>query len=191
MPRAIRAIHWCQLPSDQRVSGISDDKTVFAIWPAPVDADACFAEAGFLDFADSDELWDSEWRSILHQTIASMSVVGTGIIVQPISAIKEVRGCLFGEMLHRLLSRRPTHWELPDDALTQIELATSDDRYGRVIVQFGEPARATLVAGDGHPILWIGIAAGEVRTDAILVAAAAGRPILQRNLKWNAILPRG
>jgi len=50
---------------------------VFVVWPAPVDHDACLAEAGFSDFADSTEHWAAEFMDLTRSLVEFLAgVVG-------------------------------------------------------------------------------------------------------------------
>ena len=69
----IEQLHWDAVGPTEKVPSIRGPAQWLAIWPSPVDADACFSEAGFHDFADTDDSWDSAWRSILRAIFEDFS----------------------------------------------------------------------------------------------------------------------
>lgn len=52
---AIECIHWGSV-GVRRCGDVAG--SLLALWPEPVDFDACFEKAGFERFADSDDTWD-------------------------------------------------------------------------------------------------------------------------------------
>lgn len=75
--------------------------------------------------------------------------------------------------------------------LDQLIVATHDDQFGEVLVDFGQPTKASLSVGQGHPILWIGLRGQCGLTPEMLVAGLAeNRPTERTSLKWEMLIPR-
>lgn len=55
----IQSIFWDCVSTEWRPNPVLSLRQVHAVWPSPVDADACFQKAGFTDFADTDDEWDT------------------------------------------------------------------------------------------------------------------------------------
>ena len=149
-----------------------------AFWPTPIDADSCFAEAGFTEFEDSDDAWDDDFErlgALLVETVAA----GAGP-AQPLPPPPPERSW-FG--LRRIVRPAPS-------ALEALLAAADDDNRGLVTVTFGDPARAALSTADGHPIWWLHAPpqAGGL-ADAVRAACAARYPVARRPLPWGTLSP--
>jgi hypothetical protein len=57
--------------------------TLFATWPAPLDHDACFAEAGFRHFCDTDDAWDAEFDELLERVLTALGKCGATTAKNP------------------------------------------------------------------------------------------------------------
>ncbi len=157
MPR-IQRFHWSALGPHLhgRHSG-----SLFVAWPSPVDHDACLAEAGFTDFADTDDVWDREFVAGLERCIGSFSGCGA----------PEVTGC--DPPSSRVPKAGP--WLAPAERLA---LAAREDHFGPCSVSFGDTA--IMLTSDGHPLVWVWLvesAAGPWREhlDALRGGAAGER----------------
>src|ERR1700693_5711314 len=73
---AIGAINWDNVPTAHLPQWIEPSGTLLAIWPSPVDHDVCFANAGFSEFADSDEPYDAEWKQMLERLLDALARFG-------------------------------------------------------------------------------------------------------------------
>ncbi len=177
---AIRGICWdapepalAALPALPGAAGV-------ALWPTPIDADACFEEAGFAEFADSDAEWDAGFEqlgALLVETVGRLAGPA-----QPLPPPPPTRAW-FG--LRRVARPAPT-------ALEALLEAAHDDNRGRVTACFGSPARAALTTADGHPIWWLH-AAPELAglPEAVRAACAARYPVARRPLPWTTLSPFG
>lgn len=151
-----------------------------AFWPTPIDADSCFAEAGFEEFEDSDAAWDAAFEALgalLVDTVAA--VAGPAAPPPPPPPERTWSG------LRRVA--RPT-----PSALEALLEATHDDNRGLVTVCFGSPCRAALSTADGHPIWWLHVLpvlAG--LPEAVRTACAARYPVTRRPLPWGTLSPFG
>lgn len=189
MAQGIRQLHF-----DTAFPGIADPrlarcKFVAAIWPAPVDADECFAAAGFHDFADSDDTWDRDWRRIVTRVLQELEKVGTAKINIGAEVYQTSRAsfpsCVFGWLFP---GTKPSN-KVPLSLIEQIFVVTSDDRFGEVLVEFGEPVLSTLLVGNGHPILWIGWNSSDAQPEVFVERVAAGIPTARTTLDWQKLLP--
>lgn len=125
----IARVHWAEI-TEARPSWSSASGRLYAIWPSPIDHDACFAAAGFSDFGDSDEAWDAEFAEFVEKTLAVLGEIG------------KARGGPRASLRDALIA------------------AARDDNFPPCVVSFGEPVVASVRTSDGHPILWIWIATG-------------------------------
>jgi hypothetical protein len=75
-----------------RIKGLCWDEVegAVALWPTPVDGDACFEAAGFVEFADSNEFWDEEFEELLNRVIAFCARL-SGPTIKRFVGIKGVR----------------------------------------------------------------------------------------------------
>lgn len=161
----IARVNWAEI-TDARPSWAPASGRLCAIWPSPVDHDACFAAAGFSDFGDTDEAWDAEFAEVVEKTLAALGETGKPALTEGEYPLDRGRP--------RVSFR---------DALIA---ASRDDNFNPCVVSFGEPVVASVRTSDGHPILWIWIAAGAI--DALLPRIAASRELRQMALEWEKLL---
>jgi hypothetical protein len=190
--QGIRQYHWGKvLPAtlDARLGRFPE---ILAIWPAPINADACFVDAGFRDFPDSDEIWDQwehDWQGFVGRVLGQLELFGE-IHVKAEARIEDTDARSFSKkILDRMLSR-PAPAPKPTPTLVeQIVTVTNDDRWGEVFVEFGAPAQACLLASRGHSILWLGWTARHDTAEVFVERLADGMPIVQTTLNWQVLLP--
>lgn len=165
------SIHWSPVPHP------AADSRLFALWPAPVNDDACFRAAGFTEFGDADDAWDREAELLLGRVIDELRTRG-----EP---------CLRSEPLvkplpwyRRLLSRPP-----PLPLREQIEWPMHWDNLPDCIVDFGASG-ARLRTGQGHEIYWITLPAADAPSfEPAARRLAAGHPLVRTDLRWSCLLP--
>jgi hypothetical protein len=185
---SIRTLNWGIVPPDQRPRWVLPEGTLLALWPTPVDSDVCFCEAGFDEFADSDDAWDRDWQNIVTRTIDVLRLRGT-VRLRNEADVLEVR------------KRRPLEWLLPWrqptrtvtlSAEERIFLSTRDDRIPPAVVEVGDPPAVLLRVSDGHPLLWLDFVTGLTETDAnaLICQIAGGRPVQRRELRWDCLTGR-
>ena len=75
-PSAIHSLHWDEPELEVPIAWAPGLGRVLAIWPAPIDQDACFAAAGFRDFADSNPRWDVEFTDLLRSLVHFLERTG-------------------------------------------------------------------------------------------------------------------
>lgn len=159
----------------------------FAIWPGPIDGDACFEESGFTDFEDSDDAWDADITALNTALVGALaSICGESRLVT--AAVPLTRPNLkdwWRSLVRGTAPPQPTHEE-------RLEAATRHDGFPPCILEFGEPPTAAVRTSDGHPLwhVWLGLGSeSESLISRVLVVLAQGTPIVQTTLSW-AILVR-
>ena len=173
--RAIHTIHWGEVAAGLHAFWEGPDTEVTAIWPGPVDHDECFRSAGFTDFEDSDDAWDSEFERLAHRLVTWLKRFG-----EPATAQREgVRQAVI-----HYLSGKPG-----DSALVRRILAPAyDDREFEVIVNFGSPVAVRLCTGGGHEIFWLATRKQEAMDrEDLLEFLAEGRDVSRTSLKWDLL----
>jgi hypothetical protein len=160
---AIRAVNCAEL-SSEALSWCPEGWRLWALWPSPVDHDSCFEQAGFDDFADSDDEWNSGFALLVEDVVRVLGRLGVARLAEG----EYPRG-------------RPR--ETLGDALVA---AARDDNFAPCVVVFGEPAQGLVRTSDGHPILWMALANGGAEEARHAIGA---RYALQtRSLKWDKLL---
>jgi hypothetical protein len=72
----LKAIHWDEVPVALASAWCAGGGRLLAVWPAPVDHDACFLDAGFSDFADTDEEWERQVARLIDALMAGLGTCG-------------------------------------------------------------------------------------------------------------------
>ncbi|HEY6175909.1 MAG TPA: hypothetical protein VIX73_15755 [Kofleriaceae bacterium] len=172
---AIESIHWGDV-GDRSYHG--DLGRLMALWPDPVDHDACLERAGFERFADTDAPWDADFAIIIQDVLDALGTYGSPVVTaEPI---------VQRPLIDRLL-RKP----LPRLRLSeQIALVAHDDQFGACTVAFGSPIRAVVHVSDGHPILWMWLHHDVANAwQDHLNAVVRGRNLIKTTLRWDVLLP--
>lgn len=165
------SIHWGSVSSGA-------NKQVYALWPAPVKEDECFAEAGVTHFQYDDENWSEQhWdkqADILQQRlIAVFSSLGTPTLLsEPLLAKRSFLD--FWKPGKPLPLNKQLRWPILDDNLPE------------VIIRFGDAVE--LRAGSGHELYWISFSSGcPLSFDQVLAQIAGSWPTAQVQLDWNKL----
>jgi hypothetical protein len=169
-------VHWSPVPAGEAADLPPPGCRLLAVWPAPVNHDACFQAAGFTLFGDNDETWDQAAENLLHRVLAHLSRLGAPTLASP--ALRDdppwyLRPFRTGQEL-----------PLPQQAL----LPMLDDALPGFHAHFGREG-AALRTGSGHFLLWISLPdngsdpAGFVRT------IAAPWKVVETALRWAPLLP--
>lgn len=174
METRIRALHWANLGTKAHPL----EGQLFALWPAPVQHDRCFAAAGFTDFSDGGEAWDEDYERLIAVVLAVLGEHGQASVHA--EALEKRPGLLERLRLRRAEVATP---------LQQLLWADFDDN-SPIRVAFGAPARAFVQRSDGHEILWIWLHRDLAATWPALLGRAAGDvPVVQTDLAWDHLLP--
>lgn len=169
-------VHWSPVTSDSTQRYVAEGLQMFALWPSPVNDDACFRKAGFTDFGDGNERWDAHADGLLTRLLAELCSYGTPHIVSE-PAVR-----------HQPWYRHPFAKPEVFDLRQQIELATQWDNLPDCIVAFGESS-VSLRAGSGHHIFWIVMPEGESASFVSIIDRVAGsHPVVRTDLRWDYLL---
>lgn len=149
---------------------------LLALWPAPVNHDACFEAAGFTLFGDSDDDWDRAAEDLLCQVIERLSQLGTSKLVSvPLTEdpLWYLRPFRTGEAL---------------PFLQQALLPMQDDSLPGFHAQFGRDG-AALRTGDGHFLLWIDLPEAGPDPSELVSGVAERWEVVETRLRWSPLLP--
>ncbi len=160
----------------------SDDhahvRQTYALWPAPVNDDQCFAEAGFSHFQSDDEDWsESHWdrqAEILQQRVLTvLAEIGNAVVLS--EPLVEDRSLFrFWKPGEPLPVAEQLRWPILNDSLPE------------VVIRFGSAVE--LCAGSGHELYWISrLPDCPVSFETLLAKLAAGWPVKQVQLDWSKL----
>jgi len=169
-------IHWSLVPSDDAADLAPPECRLLAIWPAPVNHDACFEAAGFTLFGDNDEAWDRAAEDVLRRVIAHLSRFG---------ALKLLSTPLRNEPPWYLRPFR-TGRELP--LLEQALFPMQADSLPWFHAQFGGNHTA-LRTGGGHFLLWITLPEAGLDPAGFVRSLAKSGDVVETGLDWRILLP--
>ena len=173
---AIHTIHWGVVPTGKDTPWAGPDTQVTAIWPGPMDHDECLSSAGFSDFKDSDDAWDSEFERLGHRLVTWLKRFGEPVIPRP-------EGVRQAEV--HVLSGKPGDSEL----IRRILAPAYDDRERDAIVTFGSPPAAVIRTGGSHEIFWLAVRKGETMDrEDLLEFMSEGRAVSRTILKWELLI---
>jgi hypothetical protein len=163
-------VHWSPVP------GALEGEELFALWPSPMNDDVCFREAGFKDFGDGDESWDTDADGLLTRLLEVLSSYGPPrIITEPTAR-------------HQSLCRRLFTKAEVFDLRQQIELPMQWDELPDCIVSFGESG-VSVRTGSGHYIFWITLPHSDAASFPRLAARVARQHSLVRTeLRWERLV---
>lgn len=147
-----------------------------AVWPSPVNADACFQAAGFTDFGDADGHWDALAEAWLQRLIEAFSALGTPLLRSP-----------------PLKARRPwwQRWFKPAEPLPllqQVLMPMHWDSLPTCELHFGGSG-VVLRAGQGHGLCWLRWPDAQADAlPALLLQLAAGHALHRTPLAWQHLM---
>jgi len=160
-------VHWSSIPRTLAGGRGWPEGTVIAVWPSPVNADACFEEAGFSEFADRGDAWHADLERLVDLVIEQLETLGAPRV-----------------------ARKPYPEDpepVADMAHLIIESATATYAEDFVaLLEFGMPKAAALQTGSGHDVLWIWYRDSHLQS--LLDALARSWPIERRELDWQVLL---
>lgn len=151
---------------------------VYALWPAPVNEDQCFAEAGFNHFKFEDDCWseaywDKQAEILQVRLISTLSKAGAPTILSKPLRMKR-------SMFHL--------WQLgePIPLIEQLRGPILNDSLPEVRIRFGEAV--DLRAGLGHEIYWIGLHSEcQDNFDTLLSEITMGWKVVRVQLDWSRL----
>jgi len=167
----IRSLNW-SLPSPGLVHWWGPaGGTLLAIWPSPINGDACFTKAGFTDFDDDDldEAWDADFENLTSSLVRRLSSFGTTVLRYGSSVLQTDQTI--------------------EEALLETTGKDTQICVPPCIVDFGDPPRASLCTSDEHRIWWVKISDGLVGVEAFLQELAGLRPLVRRDIDFAILAP--
>lgn len=169
-------IHWAPVTGAAADRLAAEKLRLLALWPAPVNNDKCFREAGFAEFADADEEWEQNANELLTRLLADLAVHGTAhLLTKPVQ--KPVPW-------YRRLFTKPEFYDMRE----HIELSLRQDNIPDCEVGFGDSG-ALLSTGKGHHIFWITLPQRAGNLFGEVVPRIAGpHPVMRTELTWEALI---
>lgn len=163
-------VHWSP------VASAPGGRALLALWPAPMNHDVCFRDAGFTDFGDTDGTWDENANGILTRLLEALAGYGRPrLLSKPAEHYRPWYRRLFRtpEVLGmREQIEAPMWWGLPD-----------------CIVGFGESG-AALQTGSEHHIFWITLPDADAGMVSRLLTSVSGpHPLIRTDLDWDRLRP--
>lgn len=186
MAPSIHTLHWDLLQAGSAAGDWGREQPVLVTWPAPVNADACFAAAGIEDFGEPDKGWDREWLDIIKRLLSLLARHGPIHVHQFPEVCRPVSTLV---RLGRILRGRLGMPRVELTVAQQVELVTTDDRFGGFAATFGANSAARLQAGGGHEVLFVQMPdQSESAIEEFLHRLAGGRPFARTRLDWSKLL---
>ncbi len=160
-------LHWSRV---QR-TGLPAGHCLLALWPAPVNADACFAAAGFTVFGDQDEAWEREADALLTRLLNWLAQFGPPRLLSV--PLRPARRWWQWTEHEPLPLREQIQWPQERDELPPCVLAFGDS-----------PVR--LQTSCGHHLYWLTVP--DAPTLAVHMQQLAGpHPRQETPLDWSAM----
>ncbi|MDD4911762.1 MAG: hypothetical protein PHP57_05655 [Sideroxydans sp.] len=150
----------------------------YALWPAPVNEDVCFAEAGFKHFKYEDEQWsephwDAQAEILQQRLLEVLATIGAPVLLSEPLLAKRALATLWKPREPLPLADQ-LRWPILDDSLPEVVL-----RFGDVL---------ELRTGGGHELYWIALSPDcPLSFDQLLAQLAVGWPVQQVQLDWGKL----
>jgi hypothetical protein len=169
-------IHWAPVTGAAADRCAAEKLKLLALWPAPVNNDKCFQEAGFTEFADADEEWEKNAQELLTRLLTDLAVHGTPrALCNPVEKPRP---------WYRRLFSQPEFYDLRE----HLELSLRWDNIPDCVVGFGDSA-ALLRTGKGHHIFWITLPQRAGSLFGEVVPRIAGpHPVKRTDLTWESLI---
>lgn len=170
-------IHWSVVDANVARALAPSGHQLLAVWPAPVNHDACFAEAGFTEFGDNEPDWHGAAEGVLFRVIQELEAYGEASLVStPLFTSVPWYYRRFKTPIQLSLLQQavqPMHW----DSLPQFH------------ARFGSGSVA-LRTGNGHFLFWLTLpAASQAEVEALVSRAALSWPVANTTLDFAGLLP--
>jgi len=169
-------VHWSTVPPDAGQGLASPACRLLAIWPAPVNHDTCFKEAGFTLFDDNGEAWHQAAEELLQRLIAALSRWGEARLASkplredPPWYLRPFRGGQELPLAQQAL------WPMLSDSLPSFR------------ARFGQGG-AALQAGNGHFLFWVSLPETGPDASGFVRGVAGSWPVVETGLRWSVLLP--
>jgi hypothetical protein len=169
-------VHWSLVPPDESAALVAADCRLLAIWPAPVNHDACFEQAGFTLFGDNDAQWDQAAEGLLRRVLEKLGRYG-----DPKLESRPLRNNPPWYLRPFVTGRE---LPLPEQALWPMQWDSLPD----FRVRFGEKG-AALRTGSGHFLLWVTLPDAGPEAGGFVSEVAEPWAVLETKLRWTTLLP--
>jgi hypothetical protein len=169
-------IHWSLVPPDESAALVAPDWRLLAIWPAPVNHDVCFEQAGFTLVGDNDAQWDQAAEGLLRRVVEKLGQYG-----DPKLESRPLRNNPPWYLRPFVAGRE---LPLPEQALWPMQWDSLPD----FRVRFGNQGVA-LRTGSGHFLLWVTLPDAGPEAGGFVREAAGPWPVLETRLHWATLLP--
>lgn len=167
------AVHWARVEDRPAGPHGGAGLVLCAVWPAPVNFDACFEAAGETDFGDSDAAWDERAEDLVRRLVSELSQYGTPhLLSEPVVDR--------GPWLLRRFRKPPVV-----DVAEQLQLAAHWDSLPPCRVAFGTGG-VGIATSAGHQLYWLTLPESAAGALEQLVARVAGdAPHVRKDLLWE------
>jgi hypothetical protein len=170
------SVHWSPVEDVEASSQLLDGFRLVALWPSPVNHDICFREAGFTEFADTDDAWGIRADALLERLLAELTRHG-----EPKLVSEPVRHF---ERWSFMRSKR----ERPVGLREQLMLPILWDSLPECVVAFGRGG-VTLRVGNGHHLFWLTLPLGnEMELEDFVSRVSGSEPCIRTTLHWLCLL---
>jgi hypothetical protein len=165
-------LHWSAASPVEKAKTPREGLTLLALWPAPVNPDVCFEEAGFDDFGDNDLAWDAQASALLERLLATLQIYGPAQLVsQPL--VNALPWYI-----------QPFKTPIAKTLREQIELPMQWDSLPPCQVVFGSSG-AALRTGRGHYLFWVTLPeTDKAAIEKFVACVAADVLVTQTCLNW-------
>ena len=169
-------IHWAPVTGAAADRCAAEKLRLVALWPAPVNNDKCFQEAGFAEFADADEEWEKNAEGVTTRLLADLSVHGTAhLLSKPFEKPRP---------WYRRMFSKPEFYDMRE----HLELSLRHDNVPDCVIGFGDSG-ALLRTGKGHHIYWITLPQRAGALFGEVVPRIAGpHPVKKTDLTWESLI---
>lgn len=169
-------VHWSPVPADEAGALASPGCRLLAIWPAPVNHDACFEAAGFTLFGDNGEDWEQAAEELLAHLLENLSRFGAvALTSEPLTDDPPWYLRLFRASREVPLQLQAL-WPMQCDSLPSFH------------ARFGEDG-AALQTGDGHFLLWVTLPDDGLDAPRFVRTISDPWPVIETELRWRSLLP--
>lgn len=164
---SVLTVHWSPVRPEE------NGAELFALWPAPVNDDVCFREAGFTDFGDADDRWDVAAEGVHDRLLGILSRYGEPTLLsKPVERARSWFQRLF---------RKAETFGISEQIMVPIMWDSQPD----CVVAFGSSG-VKLRTGNGHHIYWVTVPATcRVPFREVAYEAAGPHSLVKTNLRWE------
>lgn len=165
--------YWSILDPSDLTYPVATGLQPLAIWPSPVNPDACFAAAGWTEFGDQNAAWETDAAVFQTRLLTALEAqFGTPqLLSEPLRVPR------------KWWSRQPA---APLALAEQVSLPMAWDHLPDCLLTFGTSG-ASLRTGNGHHLYWLTLPQ-TVEPAAWLLAVVGDLPLRRGKLRWAGLL---